>query len=139
MFKDVFTGHKFILTLFYLGLQLASTKMDRIMNIIYVKRIEILKAHSFLPEFNNDIAINKKRKTRFGWVNEQHSHFRGSFWYSLLLSRKYCQKSLLLAKTIGDFQNNSNKDTTVQVTDNMELNRSVLEQFCDYELPYTPM
>ena len=40
--------------------------------------------------------------------------------------------------TMGIYKNHI-ENTNLQVSDNMELSRSVREQFCDYELSYRPM
>ena len=42
-------------------------------------------------------------------------------------------------ETTKDFYENHIENTTLQVSDNMELSRSVRAQFCDYELSYRPM
>ena len=38
------------------------------MNIKSVNLNENLKAHIFFPDFNDDVAIVKERKTCYGWV-----------------------------------------------------------------------
>ena len=50
---------------------------------------------------------------------------------------KTCQKKRIIYLIF--FHNNSNKNTTSQVAEDMELSRSILTQLCNYELSCGPM
>ena len=109
------------------------------MNIKSVKLNENLKAHFFFPDFNDDVAIIKERKTCFGWVAEPPFSIPRQLLVFIIAIENLPEVSVPYKQTIVDFYENHIENQTLQVSDNMELSRSVRAQFCDYELSYRPM
>ena len=109
------------------------------MNIKSVKLKENLKAHFFFPDFNDDIAIIKERKTCFGWVVEPPFSIPRQLLVFIIAIENLPEVSVPYKQTIVDFYENHIENKTLQVSDNMKLSRSVGAQFCDYELSYRPM
>ena len=109
------------------------------MNIKSVKLNENLKAHFFFPDFNDDVAIIKERKTFFGWVAEPPFSIPRQLLVFIIAIENMPEVSVPYEQTTVDFYENYFENTTLQVSDNMELSRSVRAQFCDYELSYRPM
>ena len=108
------------------------------MNIKSVKLNENLKAH-FFPDFNDDVAIIKERKTCFGWVAEPPFSIPRQLLVFIIAIENLPEVSVPYKQTTVDFYENHIENKTLQVSDNMELSRSVRAQFCDYELSYRPM
>ena len=104
------------------------------MNIKSVKLNENLKAHFFFPDFNDDVAIIKDRKTRFGWVAEPPFSIPRQLLVFIIAIENLPEVSVRYKQTTVDFYENHIENKTLQVSDNMELSRSVRAQFCDYEL-----
>ena len=109
------------------------------MNIKSVKLNENLKAHFFFPDFNDDVAIIKERKTCFGWVAEPPFSIPRQLLVFIIAIENLPEVSVPYKQTTVDFYENHIENKTLQVSDNMELSRSVRAQFCDYELSYRPM
>ena len=109
------------------------------MNIKSVKLNENLKAHFFFPDFNDDVAIIKERKTCFGWVADPPFSTPRQLLVFIIAIENLPEVSVPYEETTKDFYENHIEITTSQVSDNMELSRSVRAQFCDYELSYRPM
>ena len=102
------------------------------MNIKSVKLNENLKAHFFFPDFNDDVAILKERKTCFGWVAEPPFSIPRQLLVFIIAIENLPEVSVPYKQTIVDFYENHIENKTLQVSDNMELSRSVRAQFCDY-------
>ena len=109
------------------------------MNIKSVKLNENLKAHFFFPDFNDDVAIIKERRTCFGWVADPPFSIPRQLLVFIIAIENLPEVSVPYKQTNVDFYKNHNENTTLHVLDNMELSRSVRAQFCDYELSYRPM
>ena len=109
------------------------------MNIKSVKLNENLKAHIFFPDFNDDVAIIKERKTFYGWVADPPFSIPRQLLVFIIAIENLPEVSVPYKQTTVDFYKNRIENTNLQVSDNMELSRSVREQFCDYELSYRPM
>ena len=109
------------------------------MNIKSVKLNENLKAHIFFPDFNDDVAIIKERKTCYGWVADPPFSIPRQLLVFIIAIENLPEVSVPYKQTTVDFYKNRIENTNLQVSDNMELSRSVREQFCDYELSYRPM
>ena len=109
------------------------------MNIKSVKLNENLKAHFFFSDFNDDVAIIKERKTCFGWVAEPPFSIPRQLLVFIIAIENMPEVSVPYKQTTVDFYENHFENTTLQVSDNRELSRSVRAQFCDYELSYRPM
>ena len=109
------------------------------MDIKSVKLNENLKAHFFFPDLNDDVAIIKERKTCFGWVAEPPFSIPRQLLVFTIAIENLPEVSVPYKQTTVDFLENHFENTTLQVSDNMELSRSVRAQFCDYELSYRPM
>ena len=108
------------------------------MNIKSVKLNENLKAH-FFPDFSDDVAIIKERKTCFGWVAEPPFSIPRQLLVFIFAIENLPEVSVPYKQTTVDFYENHIENKTLQVSDNMELSRSVRAKFCDYELSYRPM
>ena len=108
------------------------------MNIKSVKLNENLKAHFFFPDFNDDVTIIKERKTCFGWVAEPPFSIPRQLLVFIIAIENLPEVSVPYKQTTVDFYENHIENKTLQVSDNMELSRSVRAQFCD-ELSYRPM
>ena len=108
------------------------------MNIKSVKLNENLKAH-FYPDFNEDVAIIKERKTCFGWVADPPFSILRQLLVFIIAIEILPEVSVPYKQTTLDFYKNHIENKTLQISDNMELSRSVRAQFCDYELSYRPM
>ena len=106
------------------------------MNIKSVKLNENLKVHFFFPDFNDDVAIIKERKTCFGWVADPPFSIPRQLLVFIVAIENLPEVSVPYKQTTVDFYKNHNENTTLQVSDTMELSRSVRAQFCDYELSY---
>ena len=106
------------------------------MNIKSVKLNENLKVHFFLPDFNDDVAITKERKTCFGWVADPPFSIPRQLLVFINAIENLPDVSVPYKQTTVDFYKIHNENTTLQVSDTMELSRSVRAQFCDYELSY---
>ena len=109
------------------------------MNIKSVKLNENLKVHFFFPDFNDVVAIIKERKTCFGWVAEPPFSIPRQLLVFIIAIENLPEVSVRYKQTTVDFYENHIENKTSQVSDNMELSRSVRAQFCDYELSYRPM
>ena len=109
------------------------------MNIKSVKLNENLKAHFFFPDFNDDVAIIKERKTCFGWVADPPFSIPRQLLVFIIAIENLPEVSVPYNQTTVDFYKNHIENKTLQVSDNMDLSRSVPAQFCDYELSYRPM
>ena len=108
------------------------------MNINSVKLNENLKAHFFFP-FNDDVAIIKERKRCLGWVADPPFSIPRQLLVCIIAIEDLPEVSVLYKKTTVDFYKYHIENKTLQISDNMELNRSALAQFCIYELSYRPM
>ena len=108
------------------------------MNIKSVKLNENLKAH-FFHDFNDDEAIIKERKTCFGWVADPPFSIPRQLLVFIIAIENLPDVSIPYKQTTVDFYKNHIENKTLQLTDNMELSRSVRAQFCDFELSYRPM
>ena len=106
------------------------------MNIKSVKLNENLKVHFFFPDFNDDVAIIKERKTCFRWVADPPFSIPRQLLVFIVAIENLPEVSVPYKQTTVDFYKNHNENTTLQVSDTMELSRSVRAQFCDYELSY---
>ena len=115
------------------------SKKAEIMNIKSVKLNKNLKAHIFFPNFNNDVAIIKERKTCYGWVADPSFSIPRQLLVFIVAIENLPEVSVPDKQTTVDFYKNHIENTKLQVSDNMELSRLVREQFCDYELSYRPM
>ena len=109
------------------------------MNIKSVKLNENLKAHIFFPDFNDDVAIIKERKTCYGWVADPPFSIPRQLLVFIIAIENLPEVSVPYKQTTVYFLKNRIENTNLQVSDNMELSRSVREQFCVYELSYRPM
>ena len=109
------------------------------MNINSVKLNENLKAHFYFPDFNDDVAIIHERKTCFGWVADPPFSIPRQLLVFIIAIKNLPEVSVLYNQTTVDFYKNNIENKTLQVSDNMDLSRSVRAQFCDYELSYRPM
>ena len=109
------------------------------MNIKSVKLNENLKAHFFFPDFNDDVAIRKEKKTCFGWVADPPFSITRQLLVFIITIETLPEVSVPYKQTTVDFYKNHIENKTLQISDNMELSRSVRAQFCDYELSYRPM
>ena len=109
------------------------------MNIKSVKLNENLKAHIFFPDFNDDVAIIKERKSCYGWVADPPFSIPRQLLVFIIAIENLPEVSVPYKQTTVDFYKNHIGNTNLQVSDNMELSRSVREQFCHYELSYRPM
>ena len=109
------------------------------MNIKSVKLNENCKAHFFFPDFNDDVAIIKERRTCFGWVADPPFSIPRQLLVFIIAIENLPEVYVPYKQTTVDFNKNHNENTTLHVSDNMELSRSVSAQFCDYELSYRPM
>ena len=109
------------------------------MNIKSVKLNENLKTHFFFSDFNDDVAIIKERKTSFGWVADPPFSIPRQLLVFIIAIENLPEVSVLYKETTKVFYENHMEDQILQVSDNMELGRSVRAQFCDYELSYRPM
>ena len=105
------------------------------MNIKSVKLNENLKVH-FFPDFNDDVAIIKERKIFFGWVADPAFSIPRQLLVVIVAIENLPEVSVPYKQTTVDFYKNHNENTTLKVSDTMELSRSVRAQFCDYELSY---
>ena len=108
------------------------------MNIKSVQLNENLKAH-FFPDFNDDVEIKKERKTCFGWVAEPPFSIPRQLLVFIIAIENLPEVFVRYKQTTVDLYENHIENKTLQVSDNMELSRSVCAQFCDYELSYRPM
>ena len=107
------------------------------MNIKSVKLNENLKVHFFFPDFNDDVAIIKERKTCFGRVADPPFSIPRQLLVFIVAIENLPEVSVPYKQTTVDFyKNHHNENTTLQVSDTMELSRSVRAQFCDYELSH---
>ena len=104
-----------------------------------MKLNENLKAHIFFPDFNDDVAIIKERKNCYGWVADPAFSIPRQLLVFIIAIENLPEVSVPYKQTTVDFYKNRIENTNLQVSDNMELSRSVREQFCDYELSYRPM
>ena len=98
-----------------------------------------LKAHFFFLAFIDDAAIIKERKACFSRIVDFPFLNLRQFLVFIITIANLPEVSVLHKNTIVDFHNNRNENTTSQVSDNIEFNRSVSAQFCDYELSCRPM
>ena len=104
-----------------------------------VKLNENLKSHFFFPVFIDGVAIIKERKTCCGWVADPPFSIPRQLLVFIIAIEILPEVSVPYKETIKDFYENHIENTTLQVSDNMKLSRSVRAQFCDYELSYRPM
>ena len=109
------------------------------MNIKSVKLNENLKAHFFFPDFNDDLAIIKERKTCFGCVADLPFSIPRQLLVVVIAIENLPEICVPYNQTTVDFYKKHIENKTLQVSDNMELSRSVRAQFCYYELSYRPM
>ena len=109
------------------------------MNIKSVKLNKNLKAHIFFPDLNDDVAIIKGRKTCYGWVADPLFSIPRQLLVFIVAIENLPEVSVPYKQTTVDFYKNHIENTNLQVSDNMELSRSVCEKFCDYELSYRSM
>ena len=109
------------------------------MNIKSVKLNENLKAHFFCPDFNDDVAVKKERKTSYGRVADPPFSIPRQILVITIAIENLPELSVPYKQTAVDFYKNHIENTTLQVSDSMELSRSVRERFCDYESSYRPM
>ena len=104
-----------------------------------MKLNENLNAHFFFPDFNDAVAIIKERKTCFGWVADPPFSIPRQLLVFIIAMENLPEVSVPYKETTKDFHENLIENTIWQVSDIMELSRSVRAQFCDYELSYRPM
>ena len=105
-----------------------------------IKLNENLKAIFFSPNFNDDVAFIKEKKTCFGWVaNPPFSCPRKLLVFIVAIEKMNSEVYVTYKQTTVDFCKNHNKNTFLHVSDNMELSRLIGEQFCDYELFHRTM
>ena len=109
------------------------------MNIKSVKLNENLKARIFFPDLNDDVAIVKERKTCYSWVADPPFWIPRQLLVFIIAIENLPEVSVPDKQTTVGFYKNHIENTNLRVSDNMELSRSVREQFCDYELSYRPM
>ena len=109
------------------------------MNIKSEKLNKNLKTHFFFPDFNDDVAIIKQRKTCFGWVADLPFSIPRQLLVFIIAIENLPEVSIPYKQTTVDFYTNHVKNKTLQISDNIELIRSVRAQFCDYELSYRPI
>ena len=103
------------------------------MNIKSVKLNENLKAHFFFPDFNDDVAIKMERKTCFGWVADLPFSVPRQLLVFIVAIETLPEVSVPYKQTTVDFYKNHNKNPTLHVSDNMELNRSVRGNNCVWQ------
>ena len=109
------------------------------MDIKSVKLNENLKTHFFLPDFNFDVLMIKEGRTCFGWVADPPFSIPRQLLVFIIAIENLPEVSVPYKETAKDCYENHIENTTLHVSDNMELSRSVRAQYCDYELSYRPM
>ena len=109
------------------------------MNIKSEKLNENLKTHFFFPDFKDDVAILKQRKTCLGWVADPPFSTPRQLLIFIIAIKNLPEVSVPYKETTVDFYKNYIENKTLQISDNIELSRSVRAQFCDFELSYRPM
>ena len=81
----------------------------------------------------------KERKTCFGTVTDPPFSILRLLLVLKIAIENWPEVSVPYKQTTVNFYKNHNENTTLYVSDNMELSISVRAQFCDYELSYRPM
>ena len=109
------------------------------MNVKSVKLNQFLRTQLFFPDFIDDVAIIKERKTSFGWVADPPFSIPWQLMVFFIAMENLPEPSVPYKQTTVDFYKNHNKNIILHVSDNIVLSRSVRTQFCDYELSYRPM
>ena len=128
-FAIMIIGGNFALTLVHLGFQSSSTKTGGIMDIKYVKLNKNLKVHFVFPDFNDDVAIIRERETCFGWVADPPFSIPRQLLVFIIAIENLPEAAVPYEQTTVDVYKNHIENKTLQVSDNMELSRSVREQF----------
>ena len=91
------------------------------MNIKSVQLNENLKVHFFFPDFNDDVAIIKERKTCFRWVADPLFSIPRQLLVFIVAIENLPEVSVPYKQTTVDFYKNHNENTTLQVSDTIEL------------------
>ena len=107
------------------------------MNIKSVKLNENRRAH--FPAFIDYVAIINERKTCLGWVADPPLSIPRQLLVFIIAIENLPEVSLQHKMKTAEFYKNHNENTTLQVSDNMELSRAVSAQLFDHEFSYRPM
>ena len=97
------------------------------------------QGHFFFPDFNDDDAIIKERKTWFGCVADPPFSIPRQLLVFIIAFENLPEVSVPYKLKTIDFYKNRNENTTLHVSDETQLSRSVSAQFCDFELSFRPM